>query len=303
MRLTDLLTPEAIVSSLKSTSKKQALLELSEKASELSGRPAREIFDALLQRERLGSTGIGDGVAIPHGKLTKLKKIFGVFARTRATHRFRGAGWRPRRFGLFIDHTRKFRRRSFEGAGLRRSHAARSANRGDNSRHTRRQRALFGAGATFAAARGLTTTAVPPVSVGRGALRSNMRSVSALAARLRSQRMISREATLVGIDALPAFPSRLGGEFGVLREASFFVGNALPALAGDQPLLFWVHRGETADWICEVVELSSSVFSLRVDAACALISGGRTRFDAPTDRPRASPRRRRSRAPTPYTKG
>lgn len=80
MRLTDLLTPEAIVSSLKSTSKKQALLELSEKASELSGRPAREIFDALLQRERLGSTGIGDGVAIPHGKLTKLKKIFGVFA-------------------------------------------------------------------------------------------------------------------------------------------------------------------------------------------------------------------------------
>ncbi len=81
MRLTDLLTPKAVVTSLKATSKKQLLLELSEKAAELSGLPSREIFDALLQRERLGSTGIGDGVAIPHGKLNKLKNIFGILAR------------------------------------------------------------------------------------------------------------------------------------------------------------------------------------------------------------------------------
>ncbi|QGM47595.1 PTS IIA-like nitrogen regulatory protein PtsN [Methylocystis heyeri] len=81
MRLTDLLTPKAVVTSLKATSKKQLLLELSEKAAEISGLQAREIFDALLQRERLGSTGIGEGVAIPHGKLGKLKNIFGIFAR------------------------------------------------------------------------------------------------------------------------------------------------------------------------------------------------------------------------------
>jgi PTS system nitrogen regulatory IIA component len=81
MRLIDLLTPEAILPSLKATTKKQAMLELSEKAAELSGLSAREIFDALLHRERLGSTGIGDGVAIPHGKLSKIKSIFGVFAR------------------------------------------------------------------------------------------------------------------------------------------------------------------------------------------------------------------------------
>jgi len=81
MRLTDLLTPKAVITSLKATSKKQLLLELSEKAAELSGLPSREIFDALLQRERLGSTGIGDGVAIPHGKLNKLKNIFGILAR------------------------------------------------------------------------------------------------------------------------------------------------------------------------------------------------------------------------------
>lgn len=81
MRLTDLLTPQAVIASLKATNKKQALQELSEKASEVSGVPAREIFDALLQRERLGSTGIGDGIAIPHGKLAKIKNIFGIFAR------------------------------------------------------------------------------------------------------------------------------------------------------------------------------------------------------------------------------
>jgi nitrogen PTS system EIIA component len=81
MQLTDLLTPKAVVTSLKATSKKQLLLELSERAAEVSGLPAREIFDALLQRERLGSTGIGEGVAIPHGKLGKLKNIFGIFAR------------------------------------------------------------------------------------------------------------------------------------------------------------------------------------------------------------------------------
>jgi len=81
MRLIDLLSPRAVIPSLKASSKKQALLELSEKAATLCGLPAREIFDALLQRERLGSTGIGDGVAIPHGKLAKLKAIYGVFAR------------------------------------------------------------------------------------------------------------------------------------------------------------------------------------------------------------------------------
>ncbi len=81
MRPTDLVTPEAVCASLKATTKKQLLLELSEKAAKVCGLSAREIFDALLHRERLGSTGIGEGIAIPHGKLTKLKRICGVFAR------------------------------------------------------------------------------------------------------------------------------------------------------------------------------------------------------------------------------
>lgn len=81
MRLVDLLTSEAILPSLRANTKKQALQELSEKAAEISGLPARQIFDALLQRERLGSTGIGNGIAIPHGKLARIKTIFGIFAR------------------------------------------------------------------------------------------------------------------------------------------------------------------------------------------------------------------------------
>lgn len=81
MPLNDLLSPRSVISSLRVNSKKQALQELSDRAAIVSGLGAREIFDALLQRERLGSTGVGDGVAIPHGKLAKCGRIFGIFAR------------------------------------------------------------------------------------------------------------------------------------------------------------------------------------------------------------------------------
>ena len=81
MPVNTLISPEGIIPALKVNTKKQALQELSEKAALLSGLSAREIFDALLQRERLGSTGIGNGIAIPHGKLVRAEGLFGVFAR------------------------------------------------------------------------------------------------------------------------------------------------------------------------------------------------------------------------------
>lgn len=77
----DFLSPEAIAPALRAGSKKQALHDLANRASQLVGRDEREIFDTLLQRERLGSTGIGEGVAIPHGKLPRLDRLFGMFAR------------------------------------------------------------------------------------------------------------------------------------------------------------------------------------------------------------------------------
>jgi PTS system nitrogen regulatory IIA component len=81
MPLSEILAPEAVIGSLRVNTKKQALQELSERAAKVSGLSAREIFDALLQRERLGSTGVGDGIAIPHGKMAKCGRIFGIFAR------------------------------------------------------------------------------------------------------------------------------------------------------------------------------------------------------------------------------
>jgi len=81
MPLNDLLAASAVLPALKAANKKQALQELAAKAALLTGRAEREIFDILQQRERLGSTGIGNGVAIPHGKLPKLDKLVGLFAR------------------------------------------------------------------------------------------------------------------------------------------------------------------------------------------------------------------------------
>ena len=81
MDLSDLLAPDAVIGALKANGKKQALQELSARAAELTGLPEREIFDTLLQRERLGSTGVGHGVAIPHGRMTGLTRLFGLFAR------------------------------------------------------------------------------------------------------------------------------------------------------------------------------------------------------------------------------
>jgi PTS system nitrogen regulatory IIA component len=81
MPLSDIVAQSAVVPALKANSKKQAIQELAARAAGLTGQSERTIFEILLQRERLGSTGIGQGVAIPHGKLPKLERMFGMFAR------------------------------------------------------------------------------------------------------------------------------------------------------------------------------------------------------------------------------
>jgi nitrogen PTS system EIIA component len=81
MTITDLVAPEAILPALKVNSKKQALQELAARAAMLTGQNDRAVFEVLLQREKLGTTAVGYGVAIPHGKLPKLEKLFGLFAR------------------------------------------------------------------------------------------------------------------------------------------------------------------------------------------------------------------------------
>jgi PTS system nitrogen regulatory IIA component len=81
MDLSDLIEVPAIMPALKANSKKQVLQLLAERAGRITGLPEREIFDTILRREKLGSTGVGNGIAIPHGKIAGVRRITGVFAR------------------------------------------------------------------------------------------------------------------------------------------------------------------------------------------------------------------------------
>ena len=81
MQMSDILSPEAVLADIKAGSKKQILQEMASAAADLTGADCREIFDTLLERERLGTTGVGGGIAIPHGKLASLNGVMGVFAR------------------------------------------------------------------------------------------------------------------------------------------------------------------------------------------------------------------------------
>ncbi len=76
-----MITAEGVIANLKVTSKKQALQELAKRAAQLTGQPERTIFEVLIERERLGTTGVGNGIAIPHGKLPGLDQLHGIFAR------------------------------------------------------------------------------------------------------------------------------------------------------------------------------------------------------------------------------
>ncbi len=95
MPLTDLVAPNAVMPALRVNSKKQAIQELAAKAAELTGLNERVLFEALLQREKLGSTAVGNGIAIPHGKPPKLERIFGLFARLERPIEFEALDGQP----------------------------------------------------------------------------------------------------------------------------------------------------------------------------------------------------------------
>ena len=81
MNIEDILEPGSVIANLHATSKKQVLQELSKVSADLLGVDPRRVFDVLVERERLGSTGVGAGLAIPHSKLPGLDRMQGVFAR------------------------------------------------------------------------------------------------------------------------------------------------------------------------------------------------------------------------------
>jgi nitrogen PTS system EIIA component len=82
VEIADLLPgPDAVLASVKASGKKALLAELANRAAVVFKLDERKLFDRLLERERLGSTGIGGGIAIPHGRMTTLAKPSGLFAR------------------------------------------------------------------------------------------------------------------------------------------------------------------------------------------------------------------------------
>ncbi len=77
----DFLAPTAVQLGLVADSKRAALQQLASLAAPLVGVHEQQIFSVLLEREKLGTTGVGAGIAIPHGKLAGLSSVFGLFAR------------------------------------------------------------------------------------------------------------------------------------------------------------------------------------------------------------------------------
>ncbi len=95
MEIADLISTDSVVADLRATSKKQALQDLSERAAAITGLHERAVFDVLMERERLGTTGVGNGIAIPHGKMANLDRLYGLFARLERPIDFQSIDERP----------------------------------------------------------------------------------------------------------------------------------------------------------------------------------------------------------------
>ena len=95
MEIADLLSPGAIFADMRAGTKKQALTEMAARAAQATGLHERRIHEAVWERERLGSTGLGGGIAIPHARLAPLGRLYGVFARLAGPIDFEAVDDRP----------------------------------------------------------------------------------------------------------------------------------------------------------------------------------------------------------------
>lgn len=82
MKISDILKLDAIIADLKAKNKPEAIKELSQAVSPVAGAEVEDVAAVLMEREHLGSTGIGGGIAIPHGKLETVKSIAVGFGRS-----------------------------------------------------------------------------------------------------------------------------------------------------------------------------------------------------------------------------
>ncbi len=77
----EIISSKAVIASLDVATKKDVLQHAAAAAAELIGKDAHQVFDVLWERERLGTTGVGQGIAIPHGRVPGLDKVCGFFVR------------------------------------------------------------------------------------------------------------------------------------------------------------------------------------------------------------------------------
>ncbi len=95
LMMRDIIIPQAVEASLGVATKKDVLQTMADSAADLLGKDRFAIFDVLWERERLGTTGVGQGIAIPHGRVPGLEKVAGVFARLSTPINFESIDEKP----------------------------------------------------------------------------------------------------------------------------------------------------------------------------------------------------------------
>jgi nitrogen PTS system EIIA component len=95
MDLADILSEESVLFCSDISNKHDVLQRLAERAAVATGHSAEELFDALNDRESLGSTGLGNGIAVPHGKVAGLKGVCAVFMKLETPVEFEAVDDQP----------------------------------------------------------------------------------------------------------------------------------------------------------------------------------------------------------------
>jgi len=80
MDISEILAPQAVFEGLKASNKKKLISEIAAHAAAIANLNVNTVFETLWEREKLSSTGVGHGIAIPHARMGKLERIVGVFA-------------------------------------------------------------------------------------------------------------------------------------------------------------------------------------------------------------------------------
>lgn len=95
MKVEDLIAPAAVIVGVRASDKRRVLGDLAQRGAALAGVDPATVLDALLRREELGSTGMGEGAAIPHARLPGVERPVGLFARLRAAIDWQAIDERP----------------------------------------------------------------------------------------------------------------------------------------------------------------------------------------------------------------